>query len=106
MGRLAMRHDNITKTLNCKVLAIKQPIRPSSSSSSASANQTSYTKSNNTACITQLQASLTLDFSQIEVAPLLVPNISPQKIPYQICPDPSAIIWRSKKNRRRSRRNS
>ncbi|XP_021731483.1 uncharacterized protein LOC110698369 [Chenopodium quinoa] len=95
--RLAMRHDNITKTLNCKVLAIKQP-RPSCSSSSARLT----TSAKSYACITQLEASLTLDFSQIEVAPLQVPDIIPQKIPYQICPDPSAIIWRSKKTRRRS----
>lgn len=97
--RLAMRHDNITKTLNCKVLAIKQPKRASYSSSSAG-----LTTTNSNAYFTQLEASLTLEFSQIEVAPLQVPNITPQKIPYQICPNPSAIIWRSKKTRRRSHR--
>ncbi|KMS97539.1 hypothetical protein BVRB_5g126000 isoform A [Beta vulgaris subsp. vulgaris] len=93
--RLAMRHNNITKTLNCKVLAIKQP-RPSSSASGLPTKSCSS--------FTQLEASLTLEFSQIEVAPLQVPHFTPQKIPYQICPSPSAIIWRSKKTRRRSHR--
>ncbi|KAH1246649.1 hypothetical protein AAZX31_06G199000 [Glycine max] len=30
-----------------------------------------------------------------------VPRTPPQKIPYRICPNPSAIIWRSRKSRRR-----
>ncbi|KAF5468969.1 hypothetical protein F2P56_013075 [Juglans regia] len=29
-----------------------------------------------------------------------VPDISPPKIPYRICPDPSAIIWRSRRSSR------
>ncbi|KAL2935508.1 Universal stress protein PHOS32 [Bienertia sinuspersici] len=90
--RLAMRHNNITNTLNCKVLAIKQP-RPSGEATRRTRLCPSFT---------QLEPSLSLDFSQIEVAPLQVPDFTPQKIPYQICPNPSAIIWRSKKTRRRS----
>ncbi|CAO2818404.1 unnamed protein product [Amaranthus hypochondriacus] len=103
--RLAMRHDNITNTLNCKVLTIKQsarrsfPLSGSGSSSSSSSNSGQLTKYSSS--FTQLEASLNLDFSQIEIAPLQLPNITPQKIPYQICPSPSAIIWRSKKTRRR-----
>ncbi|PKI43899.1 hypothetical protein CRG98_035733 [Punica granatum] len=30
-----------------------------------------------------------------------VPDITPAKIPYRICPSPSAIIWRSRKSRRK-----
>lgn len=32
-----------------------------------------------------------------------VPHITPPKIPYRICPIPSAIIWRSRRTRRRWR---
>ncbi|KAM3703296.1 hypothetical protein ACB098_04G084200 [Castanea mollissima] len=30
-----------------------------------------------------------------------VPDIPPPKIPYRICPSPTAIIWRSRKSRRK-----
>ncbi|TXG51522.1 hypothetical protein EZV62_024046 [Acer yangbiense] len=46
-------------------------------------------------------SSTNMDFSQIEIASLHVPDIHPPKIPYRICPDPSAIIWRSRKSKRR-----
>ncbi|XP_019248207.1 PREDICTED: uncharacterized protein LOC109227482 isoform X2 [Nicotiana attenuata] len=29
-----------------------------------------------------------------------VPEVNPPKIPYQVCPDPHSIIWRSGKSRR------
>ncbi|KAJ6359101.1 hypothetical protein OIU76_000753 [Salix suchowensis] len=32
---------------------------------------------------------------------LEVPEMAPPKVPYKICPDPSAIIWRSRKSKRR-----
>lgn len=98
--RLSMRH-NITKTFNCKVLAIKQPrssqaLTTKSSSSLPLSSSTSFTSF-------QEECSFNLEFSQIEIAPLQIPEFVPAKIPYQICPSPHAIIWRSKKTRRRQR---
>lgn len=90
--RLAMTHGNITNTFNCKVLAIKQS-RPSPA----------LTTTKSSASFTALEGSLNLEFSQIEIAPLQLPDITPPKIPYQICPSPHAILWRSKKTRRRQR---
>uniref|UniRef100_A0A6N2NF80 UspA domain-containing protein n=1 Tax=Salix viminalis TaxID=40686 RepID=A0A6N2NF80_SALVM len=46
--------------------------------------------------------STSMDFSQIETGRQLeVPEMAPPKVPYKICPDPSAIIWRSRKSKRR-----
>ncbi|KAK2663567.1 hypothetical protein Ddye_002141 [Dipteronia dyeriana] len=87
LHRLAMAHNNIASNFNCRVLAIKQP-----------------TASNLAPLRTQTPtpaSSTNLDFSQIEIASLHVPDIHPPKIPYRICPDPSAIIWRSRKSKRR-----
>ncbi|GMY15394.1 Universal stress protein [Fagus crenata] len=85
--KLAMAHENIANNLNCRVFAIKQPpLSPL------------RTKSN---VVTVLDSSTNMDFSQIEIAGLHVPDIPPTKIPYQICPSPSAIIWRSRNSRRK-----
>ncbi|KAK0588004.1 hypothetical protein LWI29_032683 [Acer saccharum] len=85
LHRLAMAHNNIASNFDCRVLAIKQP-----------------TASNLVPLQTQTADSSTnMDFSQIEIASLHVPYIHPPKIPYRICPDPSAIIWRSRKSKRR-----
>ncbi|KAL3512300.1 hypothetical protein ACH5RR_025017 [Cinchona calisaya] len=80
--KLAMDHNNIVNNLNCKVLAIKDP--------------TSMV----TRTISVPDSSPNMDFSQIEISALSIPEIAPQKIPYQLCPDPSAIIWRSGRSRR------
>ncbi|CAK9147834.1 unnamed protein product [Ilex paraguariensis] len=83
--KLAMAHQrNIANNFNCKVLAIRQP---------AALNTRST--------ISTPDSSTNMDCSQIEIGGLSVPIIPPPKIPYQICPDPSAIIWRSRKSRRR-----
>ncbi|KAG5032331.1 hypothetical protein GmHk_06G016683 [Glycine max] len=70
-----------------KVFAIKQPhvspVRPMISA------------------VSVLDSSTNMDFSQIDLSRLQVPRTPPQKIPYRICPNPSAIIWRSRKSRRR-----
>ncbi|KAI3463772.1 hypothetical protein Pfo_020435 [Paulownia fortunei] len=76
--RLLTPQNNITRNLNCKVLAIKEP--------------TSLTSRT----ISIQGCSTRMDFSQIEISILSVPEVPPQKIPYQICPDPTAIIWRSR----------
>ncbi|KAL1551281.1 hypothetical protein AAHA92_19144 [Salvia divinorum] len=75
--------NNSIRHLNCKVLAIKEP----------STSPTSTT-------ISIEGCSTTMDLSQIEISVLSVPQIPPQKIPYQICPDPNAIIWRSRPTRK------
>ncbi|XP_059454425.1 uncharacterized protein LOC132184713 isoform X2 [Corylus avellana] len=85
--KLAMAHDNIGNSLNCRVLGVKQA--PSSPFG---------TKTN---VAPPLDSSTNMDFSQIEIGRLHVPEIPRQKIPYRICPTPSAIIWRSRKSRRR-----
>ncbi|KAL8474739.1 hypothetical protein ACS0TY_030530 [Phlomoides rotata] len=75
--RLITPQNNSTGNLNCKVLAIKEP--------------TSLTSTT----ISIQGCSTDMEFSQIEMSVLSVPQV-PQKIPYQICPDPNAIIWRSR----------
>ncbi|KAK3014431.1 hypothetical protein RJ639_008059 [Escallonia herrerae] len=85
--KLAMAHSYTTaNTFNCKVLAIKQPTPLT-------------TRRTHVA-----DCSTNMDFSQIEIAGLSLPDIPPPKIPYRICPNPSAIIWRS--GRARRKRNS
>ncbi|KAL4559379.1 hypothetical protein LXL04_031517 [Taraxacum kok-saghyz] len=86
--RLAMAHKNIGNNFNCKVLAIKQPTSPSTSSSPFSSSRPTLSDS-----------STSMDFSQIELSSLSIPEVPPPKIPYQVCPDPSAIIWRSRRRR-------
>ncbi|KAK3024132.1 hypothetical protein RJ639_044387, partial [Escallonia herrerae] len=82
--KLAMAHNYITaNTFNCKVLAIKQP-------TPLTTRRTRIADS-----------STNMDFSQIEIAGLSFPDIPPPKIPYRICPNPSAIIWRSGRARRK-----
>ncbi|KAI3736918.1 hypothetical protein L2E82_26907 [Cichorium intybus] len=81
--RLAMTHKNIGNNFNCKVLAIKQPTSPLTSNKP-----------------TLSDSSTSMDFSQIEISTLSVPEVPPPKIPYQVCPDPSAIIWRSRRRRK------
>lgn len=88
--KLAMVNDNIASVFNCKVLAIKQPVSPPKS----------YKLS---ATIPTPDSSTNMDFSQIEISGLQFPDIPPPKIPYQICPNPSAIIWRSRRSRKKVR---
>lgn len=85
--KLAMAHEDIANNLNCRVLAIKQP------------HPLPVRKKTNV--VTALDSSTNMDFSQIEITRLLVPDIPPPKIPYRICPSPTAIIWRSRKSRRK-----
>ncbi|PON86533.1 Universal stress protein [Trema orientale] len=88
--KLAMAHSDITKSFSCRVLAIRQP--PSSSPSRTKTRRTSTLS---------LDSSTNMDFSQIEIAGLRLPDLPSPKIPYRICPSPSAIIWRSRKSRRK-----
>ncbi|KAI3411419.1 Usp domain-containing protein [Psidium guajava] len=90
--KLAMTHDNFASSFNCRVLAIRQP--PSSPLFSSSSSSKTHLTTPDT-------SSINLDFSQVDMTPLDLPDIHPPKIPYRICPDPSAIIWRSRKPRRR-----
>ncbi|KAM0035738.1 putative rossmann-like alpha/beta/alpha sandwich protein [Helianthus debilis subsp. tardiflorus] len=83
--RLAMVHKNIANNFNCKVLAIKQPNSPLTT---------------NTPALSE-SSSTSMDFSQIDISTLSIPEVPPPKIPYQVCPDPSAIIWRSRRRRRK-----
>ncbi|KAL5723527.1 hypothetical protein ACHQM5_006918 [Ranunculus cassubicifolius] len=78
MYRMSRGHASIRDNLNCRILAIKQPMTAIPDNASA------------------------LDFSLIEMARLSVPCVPKPKIPYSICPDPHSIIWRSKKRRERS----
>lgn len=82
--KLAMARNNIANSLNCKVLAIKHP--------------TPLTRRT----VSVPDCSPNLDFSQIEISSLSIPQVPPTKIPYQICPDPYAIMWRSGRSRRSS----
>ncbi|XP_071733197.1 uncharacterized protein [Rutidosis leptorrhynchoides] len=82
--RLAMAHKNISNNFNCKILAIKEPTSPLTTTSRPILSD----------------SSTSMDFSQIEISTLSVPEVPPPKIPYQICPDPSAIIWRSRRKRK------
>ncbi|KAI3807374.1 hypothetical protein L1987_23301 [Smallanthus sonchifolius] len=84
--RLAMANKNIANNFNCKVLAIKQPNSPLTTTSRPTWSDS---------------CSTSLDFSQIDISTLSIPEVPPPKIPYQICPDPSAIIWRSRRRRRK-----
>ncbi|KAM7479751.1 hypothetical protein LguiA_027964 [Lonicera macranthoides] len=83
--KLAMAHSNIGNRLNCKVIAIKQPTQLTTT----------------TRTISILDSSTNLDYSQIEISGLRIPAVPPPKIPYRICPNPSAIIWRSRRTRRK-----
>lgn len=83
--RLALPHKKIENNLNCKVVAIKQP-----------------TTLTTTRTISLSDSSTNMDFSQVEIADgLSFPDDSPPKIPYRLCPDPSAIIWRSGTTKRK-----
>ncbi|KDP20072.1 hypothetical protein JCGZ_05841 [Jatropha curcas] len=86
--RWAMAHNNAANNFSCKVLAIKQP----------AAMPPLRTKGTPTIIV---DSSTNMDFSQIEIARLEVPNIPPPKVPYKIWPDPSAVIWRWRKPRRK-----
>ncbi|XP_073270624.1 uncharacterized protein [Primulina huaijiensis] len=81
--KLVMGQNNISINLNCKVLAIKEQ----------ATDLTHRTIS------LQGATSTNMDFSQIEVATLSVPQVPIPKIEYQICPDPNAIMWKSKPSR-------
>ncbi|XWS50685.1 hypothetical protein CRYUN_Cryun12cG0107600 [Craigia yunnanensis] len=83
--KLAMAHDNIANSLNCRVLAIKQQELPP-------------LRAKTREMLPALDSSTNMDFSQIEISGLQVPDIPTPKIPYRICPIPSAIIWRSRKS--------
>ncbi|XP_054807293.1 uncharacterized protein LOC129309660 isoform X2 [Prosopis cineraria] len=79
----AMSHNNIASNFNCRVLAINHPpaspLRPVVSAAAV------------------LDSSTNMDFSQIDLSTLQVPETPRTKIPYRICPDPSAIFWRSRR---------
>ncbi|KAI3985574.1 hypothetical protein MKX01_033857 [Papaver californicum] len=74
-------------TINCRILAIKEPTITKTTTMSILRNN-----------------STNFGFSQIEITRLSVSPIHPPKIPYQILPSPFRIIWRSK--RRRGRENA
>ncbi|CAJ2642076.1 unnamed protein product [Trifolium pratense] len=73
--KFAMAHSHIN--FNCRVLAIKQPHHGDTLSPMISTN---------------------LDFSQIDISNLQVPHTPSPKIRYRICPNPSAIIWRTRRS--------
>ncbi|KAK7388784.1 hypothetical protein VNO78_23611 [Psophocarpus tetragonolobus] len=81
---LAMVHNNIANYFNCRVLAINQP--PASPQSPMVGFQGSSTN---------------MDFSQIDISRLQLPDAPPPKVKYRICPDPTAIICRLRRSRRR-----
>ncbi|KAH1075644.1 hypothetical protein Godav_007521 [Gossypium davidsonii] len=89
--RLALGHDNIANSLSCRVLAIKQPELSPPPPLRAKTRER----------LPPLDSSTTMDFSQIEISGLHVPDIPPPKIPYRICPSPSAIIWRPRGSRKK-----
>ncbi|KAG8476236.1 hypothetical protein CXB51_033084 [Gossypium anomalum] len=89
--RLALGHDNIANSLSCRVLAIKQPELSPPPPLRAKTRER----------LPPLDSSTTMDFSQIEISGLHVPDIPPPKIPYRICPSPSAIIWRARGSRKK-----
>ncbi|KAM3380299.1 hypothetical protein P3S68_005872 [Capsicum galapagoense] len=88
--KMAMSHNSIASNLNCKVLAIKQP---------TPLTTTTITRKRST--ISLPNSSTNMDFSQIEIAALSFPEVDPPRIPYQVCPDPHAIIWRKRRSRTR-----
>ncbi|MBA0806463.1 hypothetical protein Gohar_005914 [Gossypium harknessii] len=90
--RLALGHDNIANSLSCRVLAIKQP----------ELSTTPPLRAKTSERLPPLDSSTTMDFSQIEISGLHVPDIPPPKIPYRICPSPSAIIWRPRGSRKKN----
>ncbi|MFQ6638150.1 hypothetical protein Gotur_013670 [Gossypium turneri] len=90
--RLALGHDNIANSLSCRVLAIKQPELSTPPPLRAKTSER----------LPPLDRSTTMDFSQIEISGLHVPDIPPPKIPYRICPSPSAIIWRPRGSRKKN----
>ncbi|KAK7330212.1 hypothetical protein VNO77_24399 [Canavalia gladiata] len=84
---LAMAHHSIANYFNCRVLAIKQPpASPLSPMVSATG---------------VLDSSTNMDFSQIHISTLQVPHTPPPKVKYRICPDPTAILCRLRRSRRR-----
>ncbi|XP_052184011.1 uncharacterized protein LOC127796019 [Diospyros lotus] len=86
--KLAMSKTNIASNFNCKVLAIRKPTAPLTT--------------RNTNIRLPADGSTNMDFSQIEIGTeLSIPDVDPPKIPYRICPNPSAIIWSSRKTRRK-----
>ncbi|MBA0593716.1 uncharacterized protein LOC105765620 [Gossypium raimondii] len=89
--RLALGQDNIANSLSCRVLAIKQPELSPPPPLRAKTRER----------LPPLDSSTTMDFSQIEISGLHVPDIPPPKIPYRICPSPSAIIWRPRGSRKK-----
>lgn len=97
--RLSMAHNNITSNFNCKVVAISQPLNTPTSSKRTSPKRRVLPSA--------VQSSTNMDFSHIEISSgLRLPDIPSPKIPYRICPNPSAIIWRSRKTRRKSETHS
>ncbi|WCJ22013.1 Adenine nucleotide alpha hydrolases-like superfamily protein [Euphorbia peplus] len=96
--RLAMMaHSDVVNKLNCKVLAIKQP----SDSPTALKNRPKSKLKARPQVVLHTSTTI-MDLSQIEISTLEVPYIAPPKIPYKVCPDPYAIIWRWRKSRRKN----
>ncbi|XP_061365215.1 uncharacterized protein LOC133308592 [Gastrolobium bilobum] len=82
-----MAHKSIDSNFNCRVFAIKQP--PSSQLSPMPS------------ALGVLDSSTNMDFSHIEISGAHDPDTPPPKVKYRICPDPTAIIWRIRRSRRR-----
>ncbi|KAL1326013.1 hypothetical protein HN51_036048 [Arachis hypogaea] len=89
--KLAMGNNNISRYFNCRVIAINQP-----PIMSPQTHQSPMVSS-----LGVLDTSANMDFSHIHISGLQVPDTPSPKVKYQICPDPTAIIWRLKKSRRR-----
>ncbi|CAL0325743.1 unnamed protein product [Lupinus luteus] len=84
--KLAMVHQNVASYFNCRIFAIKQPPKsPLSHVASVEGVQDS---------------SINMNFSQIDISTLQVPDTPQPKVKYRICPDPAAIIWRLRGSRR------
>ncbi|KAJ8772214.1 hypothetical protein K2173_027391 [Erythroxylum novogranatense] len=91
--RLVLADNNVANKLNCRVLAIKQAaafkeVRTSSSSPRLNAMPTP-------------DGSTSMDICQIQIGSLDIPEVTTPKFPYTVCPDPSAILWRWRKSRRK-----
>ncbi|XP_027920998.1 uncharacterized protein LOC114179014 isoform X3 [Vigna unguiculata] len=81
---LSMVHNNVANYFNCRVLAINQPLAsPVSPKMGVQGSSTN------------------MDFSQIDLSGLQMPETPQPKVKYRICPDPTAIICRLKWSRRR-----
>ncbi|KAK7347417.1 hypothetical protein VNO80_21947 [Phaseolus coccineus] len=81
---LSMVENNIANYFNCRVLAINQPgVSPLSPTMGVQGRSTN------------------MDFSQIHISGLQVPDTPQPKVKYRICPDPTAIICRLRRSRRR-----